>query len=150
MLARANSACLLGLSRSDRRVLALLLLRVDCAVLCCFVLCCAVLEVWKYHRYLVMLDEHARIYVVRIKTRKEQKYGKIWPIIVQLDLQSVKKVPFSTFAWAFAPKMLEIGLPRLKTSRSILQDLSRAVSRSFFPIRSGIAIVFDPIGSKKC
>ena len=43
MLARANSACLLALSRSDRHLLALLLVRVDCAVLFCAVLCCAVL-----------------------------------------------------------------------------------------------------------
>ena len=35
MLARANYACLLALTRSDRCVLALLLVRVDCAVLCC-------------------------------------------------------------------------------------------------------------------
>ena len=33
-LARANSVCLLALSRSDRRALALLLVRVDCAVPC--------------------------------------------------------------------------------------------------------------------
>ena len=40
------------------------------------------------------------------------------------------KVPFSTFAWAFAPKMLEIGLPRPRMIRSFLQDLcSGAVSR---------------------
>ena len=38
MLARANSVCFLALSRSDRRVLALLLVRVDCAALCCAVL----------------------------------------------------------------------------------------------------------------
>ena len=41
MLARANSVCLLALSRSDERVLALLPVRVDGAVLCCAVLCCA-------------------------------------------------------------------------------------------------------------
>ena len=35
MLAQANSVCLLELSRSDRRVLAVLRARVDCAVLCC-------------------------------------------------------------------------------------------------------------------
>ena len=41
MLARANSVCLLALSRSDRRVLSLLLVRVHCAtsMLCCAVLC---------------------------------------------------------------------------------------------------------------
>ena len=38
MLAPANSACLAALSRSDRRVLALLLVRVDCVALCCAVL----------------------------------------------------------------------------------------------------------------
>ena len=39
MLARANSVCLPALSRSDRRVLALLLVvRVDCAVLNCAVI----------------------------------------------------------------------------------------------------------------
>ena len=35
MLARANSVCMLAFPRSGRRVLALLLVRVDCAVLCC-------------------------------------------------------------------------------------------------------------------
>ena len=35
MLARANSICLLALSRSDRRVLALLLVRVGWLTLCC-------------------------------------------------------------------------------------------------------------------
>ena len=48
---------------------------------------------------------------------------------MQLDLQSVEKIPFRTFAWAFAPKMLKTGFPRLRMSRSFLQDLSRAVSR---------------------
>ena len=41
-----------------------------------------------------------------------------------------KKVPSSRFAGAFvAPKMLEIGLPRLRMSRRFVQNLSRAVSR---------------------
>ena len=39
MLARANSVSLLALPRSDRRVLALLLVRVEWGVLCCAVLC---------------------------------------------------------------------------------------------------------------
>ena len=47
---------------------------------------------------------------------------------MRLELQSVEKVPFSTFAWAFAPKMLDIGLARLRMSRRVLHDLSRAVS----------------------
>ena len=38
MLVRANSVCLLALARSDRRVLALLLVRVEWAGLCCAVL----------------------------------------------------------------------------------------------------------------
>ena len=38
------------------------------------------------------------------------------PILTELDLQSFEKVPFSTFASAFAPTMLEIGLPRLGTT----------------------------------
>ena len=48
MLAQANSVCLPALSRSDRRVLALLVVaRVDCVVLYynCAVLYCAVLAV---------------------------------------------------------------------------------------------------------
>ena len=48
---------------------------------------------------------------------------------MRLDLQSVEKVPFSTFAWAFASKMLEIGIARLRMSRSFLHNLPRAVSR---------------------
>ena len=48
---------------------------------------------------------------------------------MQLDLQSVEKVPFSTFVRGFAPKMLEIGLRRVRMRRRFLQDLCRAVSR---------------------
>ena len=40
---------------------------------------------------------------------------------MQLNLQSIEKAPFSTFASAFAPKMLEIGLPRLRMNRSFLE-----------------------------
>ena len=66
-----------------------------------------------------------------------------------VGLQSFGKVPFSTFAWVFAPKMLEIGLPCLRMTRSCLQDLCRAVS-SFF--RGPVAgcrprHFFDPNGS---
>ena len=56
-----------------------------------------------------------------------KSFTPVRPILMQLDLQSVEKVPFSSFAGAFAPKMLEIGLPRLSRSRSFPQDLSRAV-----------------------
>ena len=47
--------------------------------------------------------------------------GPTWafrPLVMQLDLQSVQK-------GAFAPKLLEIGHPRLRMDRSSLQDLSR-------------------------
>ena len=84
------------------------------------------------------------------------------PTIMQLDLQSVEKVPFSTLAWVFAPKMFEIGLPRLRMACSFLQDLSRAVPRFyrgpvagsrrqhfFDPTGLQIATVFYPVGSKK-
>ena len=46
-------------------------------------------------------------------------------ILMRLDLQSVKKIFFSTFAWALALKMLEVSLPRLTMRQSFLQDLSR-------------------------
>ena len=68
---------------------------------------------------------------------------------MQLDFHSVEKVPFSAFAWTFAPKMLEIGLPRLRVNRSFLQDLSRAVSRfSRGPVAGNHRQhFFDPTGS---
>ena len=47
MLALANSVCLPPLSRSDRRVLALLLVaRVDCAVVYCAVLAVLAVRWW--------------------------------------------------------------------------------------------------------
>ena len=68
---------------------------------------------------------------------------------MKLDLQSVEKVAFSTFAWALASKILEIGLPRLKISCNFLQDLSRAVSRFPKGPVSGnhCQYFFDPTGS---
>ena len=100
---------------------------------------------------------------------------------MQLDLQSVEKVLFSTFAWAFAPKKLENWSSSPQNESELSSRLSRAVSRlsrgpvagnrrqHFFdptasntittPDRIGknvisipwtIAIVFDPVGSKKC
>ena len=80
--------------------------------------------------------------------------------LTQLDLQSVEKVPFSTFASDFPPKMLEIGLPRLRISRRFLQDLSRAVCRfssglvagnhrQHFFDPTGSSAIQSPIGSKK-
>ena len=70
--------------------------------------------------------------------------------MMQLDLQSVEKAIFSTFACVFAPKMLEIGLPRLRMSRSFLQHLSRAAVSRFS--RGPVAgnhrqHFFDPTGS---
>ena len=44
-------------------------------------------------------------------------------------LESVEKVPFRTFAWAFVPIFLEVGLPRPRLSRTFLHIPSRAVSR---------------------
>ena len=83
------------------------------------------------------------------------------PILMQLDLQSLEKVPFSTFTWDFAPKMLEIDLPRLRMTWSFLQDLSRSVEAaspgtqlleitvSIFSIQLGQIRLQSPIGSKK-
>ena len=45
------------------------------------------------------------------------------PILTQLSLQSVEQVHFSTFAWGFAPKTLEIVLPRRRMSRSFLEKV---------------------------
>ena len=42
-------------------------------------------------------------------------------LLMQLDLQSVEKGPFSTFALAFAQNMLEIGIPRLRIVFAIIQ-----------------------------
>ena len=68
---------------------------------------------------------------------------------MQLDVQSVEKAAFSTFALAFAPKKLELGLARLGMSRSFLQDLSRAISRiSRGPVAGNRRQhFFDPSGS---
>ena len=61
MLALAHSICLLALSRSDCRVLSLLLVWDVCAVLC----------LWYGSRYLMMVDGNMlvyfEVYVVRIK-----------------------------------------------------------------------------------
>ena len=68
---------------------------------------------------------------------------------MHLDLQSVKKVPFGTFERAFAPKKLEIGLPRLSMNHSFLQHVSRAASRfSRGPVAGNHRQhSFDPTGS---
>ena len=76
MLARVNLVCLPALSRFDRRVLALLDVRVDCAVLRC-----AVLSLWCGSRYLMTLDDNMLVYNIRrtyIKKRpiKNKKTGK--------------------------------------------------------------------------
>ena len=70
---------------------------------------------------------------------------------MQLDLQSVEKVAFSTLAWGWTPKMVEIGLPRVRMSRSFLQDLSRVVSRfSRGPVAGNQRQhFFDPTGLMK-
>ena len=38
---------------------------------------------------------------------------------MQLDFHPVEKVHFNTFAQAFAPKMMEIGLPRLRMNAAL-------------------------------
>ena len=84
------------------------------------------------------------------RIRAAKSFTPVRPILMQLDLQSVEKVPFSSFAGAFAPKMLEIGLPRLSRSRSFPQDLSRAVflfSRGPFAANHHQHFS-DPTGSK--
>ena len=71
MVARANSVCLLALSRSDRRVLALLLVGVDC---------CAVLFLRCRSRCQVLdnMLVHTGMYEpIKKKTRNKLKDGKI-------------------------------------------------------------------------
>ena len=46
------------------------------------------------------------------------------PVVMQSDLQSVEKVPFSTFARTLPPKRHEISLARLEIGRFFLHDLS--------------------------
>ena len=100
------------------------------------------------------------------------------PIIMQLDLQSVEKVPFSAFAPGFAPKTLDRGLHRVRMSRELsprsvqscfplLQGPScrksasallrsnwvtnpDRIEKTLFSILSGVVILLDPVGSKKC
>ena len=62
------------------------------------------------------------------KQNKTEFVRIVRPFLMQLDLQSIEKVPFGT-SWALPPKMLKRGLPRLRIRRSFLQALSRAVSR---------------------
>ena len=55
-----------------------------------------------------------------------------WPIHMQLDLQSVEKVPFSTFSLELLPrKCWKFGLPRRRMTWNFLQDLSGAVPGFF-------------------
>ena len=70
-------------------------------------------------------------------------------VLVQLDLQSVEKVHFSTFAWAYAPKTLEIDLPRLSMSRSFLEDPSRVypLLHGSSSCRKSPSALLDPTGS---
>ena len=64
---------------------------------------------------------------------------------MQLDVQSVGNVPFSRFARERLPrKRWKICLPRLRMGRSVLQDLSRAVSRfSRGPVAGNDVITFS-------
>ena len=86
----------------------------------------------------------------RVQQYIQSTKGFTWrPIVIQLDLQSVEKVPFGRFTLAFAPNMLEIGLPRLRMTWSFLQDLSRAVARFSTSRVAGNhrQHLFDPTGS---
>ena len=71
------------------------------------------------------------------------------PLLMQSDLQSVGNGAISTFARAFAPKMCETAVSRLRMTLAILQDLSRAVSRlSRCPVaRNHLRYFSDPTGS---
>ena len=53
----------------------------------------------------------------------------IRPLLMQSDLQSVGNGAIGTFTRAFAPKMCEVAVSRLRMTWTYLQDLSRAVSR---------------------
>ena len=64
------------------------------------------------------------------------------PILMTSDLQSVKKVSFSTFAWVFAPEMLKIGISRL--IRNVSGFSPRSI-RGLFPVaRNHRRHVFGP------
>ena len=86
MLAPVNSVCLLALSRFDRHALALLL----CAGL--IVLFCAVLACNR-------CSTTTCSYIQRKGPQEQRKWKKkalLKPILAQLDLQSIEKVPYST------------------------------------------------------
>ena len=76
---------------------------------------------------------------------------------MQSDLQSVGNGAIGTFARAFAPKMCETAVSRLRMSWTFLQDLSRAVSRfsrctgagNRLRYFSGQIRLQSPIGSEK-
>ena len=51
------------------------------------------------------------------------------PLLTQSDMQSVGNGAIGMFARAFASKMCETAVSRLRMSWTYLQDLSRAVSR---------------------
>ena len=83
---------------------------------------------------------------------------------MQLDFHPVEKVHFNTFAQAFAPKMMEIGLPRLRMNAALsniypelfpaspgaqLQEISVSTSSiqlGYKPRSDRKNVVFDPIG----
>ena len=122
----------------------------------------------------------AREFILNIRICFSELFVRIYPGKANsyaVGFAAYWKSIFSSFACASAPKMLESGLPRLRMSRSFLQNLSRAGSRfsrdpvaghhrqhSFDPtvgqvrlqspigskIRSGIVFAFDPVGSKEC
>ena len=103
---------------------------------------------------------------VRVGTeqQQQQKTSKtkyvLRPILKQLDLQSGEKVPFSTFARAFAPKKLELGLPRVRMTLSFSETYPelfpaspgtqlQEITVSTFSIQLGQIRLHSPIGSQK-
>ena len=70
------------------------------------------------------------------------------PLLMQSDLQSVGNGAISTFARAFAPKICETAVSRLRMTWTFLQDLSRAVSRfSMRPVAGNhLRYVSDQLG----
>ena len=92
---------------------------------------------------------------------KVHPFFRVRPIIMQLDLQSVEKVPFSTFAWALVPKMLEIVLPRLGMTWGFSKiysylfpaspgvQLQEMTVVSTFSVQLGQIRLQSPIGSEK-
>ena len=80
------------------------------------------------------MSAHGNIYQVDQEAAMICRVGSVRgvplrPLLMQSDLQSVENGAISTFARAFALKMCETAVSRLRMTWTILQDLSRAISR---------------------